>query len=273
MCTAKGDPRGHRRCPGDQTWHVNREASPTFIGDEEQERQTHKPVGLLSMKPSAIRVRRHRAETAIREVDSIRTVHGVAAAAPIGPVLRAELWAIRGSRSTMSLHALASRFEAIARDEDISVEAVAQRHERQTVRPHRMTAGQRLHDLVVGDGHPDYVDDAYLVAAMEPPTNGTPNPAYLRHVRDLAGQEWLLVSNFDGGEPMVWKHDGDAGLKAAAWECLQRCRSVTEDPSAFEEWLDTSDANGGDATSPYGHMSEADFLSQSDHMHLTGGSR
>ncbi|MCP3420334.1 hypothetical protein [Nocardioides pinisoli] len=210
-----------------------------------------------------------RARAYAAEVDAVRTVKGVVAGAPIGPVLRAELWQQRYQGATLSLHALAQRFQAMARDEGVPVEEIAERYATETVRPARQRAGERLANLVVE--RPDWVRPEHLVAAIEPPENGTPNEAYLRAVLDANGREWLLVTSFDGSEPMKWQRD-DAGLKAAAEECLARVRAVTDNPTAYEAWLAEQDATDPDAAeSPWTKsMSDADFLAHSGEggMHL-----
>lgn len=271
MCRAAWEPGGPRRCDGQTRWCVNREGHARFVPDENEERHWFKPVALLSMTPGAIRVRRHRAAAYAREVDAIRTVNGVKRGAAIGPVLREELWGHRHRGACLSLIALASRFQAIAAAEGVPVEQVAARHQSQTVRPHRQTAGQRLHDLVVTDGRPDWVDEDRLVQMVEPVDNGTPNPAYLRVVSDAAGREWVLVSSYDGSEPMCWPND-PAGLKAGAWEALERVRAVKENPDAYDTWLDAHDAHdaGDTNTNPFTQtMTDSDFLANSAGMHLT----
>lgn len=264
MCKAKW--QGGRRCKLRCKYHVNRERHARFTPDAVQERHWFKPTALLSMTKSAIRVRRHRARAYAAEVDAVRTVHGVAAGASIGPVLREELWEQRYQGAMVTQLALADRFLAIAAEEGIDVEEVAERFQKVTVRPARQRAGSRLADLVVE--RPDWVRPEHLVAAIEPPENGTPSPAYLRAVNDAAGEEWLLVTSFDGSEPMVWSRT-EAGLKAAAEETLTRVRLVNENPDAYDEWLATNDANAESGSAPWTQsMTDGDFLAHHDGMHL-----
>lgn len=266
MCRAAYE--GGRRCQGRTHWHVNREGHARFTPDVDQERHWRKPAPLLSMTKGAIRLRRHRASAYAAEVEAVRTIHGVGANAPIGPVLREELWEARYRGAGLTLLTLASRFRAVAAEEGVPVEVVADRHRQQTVRPNRQRAGQRLADLVVADDRPDWVDPERLVRTVEPPNNGTPGPAYLRVVTDLDGREWILVTSFDGSEPMVWPHTA-AGLKAGAWECLERVRAVNEDPAAYDRWLAESEAAEGAVLPPYRQqMDDGDFLAHSDGMHL-----
>lgn len=266
MCESKAD--GGRRCPGNCKYQVNRESSPQWAPDVTQERHTQKPEHLLSMKKGTIAVRRCRAAKKIAEVDAVRTVHGIAPGAPIGPVIREELWAARCQGTALSLHALAARFKAIAADEGISVAQVAARYECEQVKPHRQSAGQRLADLVLDPTRADWVDENYLVQCIEPTENGTPNAIYLRIVKDADEREWLLLTSFDGSEAEVWPNTR-AGLKAAGWEAIQRARAVADDSSAYDSWLSEKDAGPGDGTSPYTQsMTEADFLSHHDEMHL-----
>lgn len=249
---------------------MNRNGHERFVGDPEQERHWHKPVALLSMTSSAIKQRRWRRAKYAAEVDAIRTIKGVKPNAPIGPVLREELWAARAQGAGLSLLALAARFKAIAAEEGVSTEEIAARYEQQQVRPHRQRAGERLAALVVTDGRPDWVDPDYLVQMIEPPENGTPNPAYAAVVRDEAGAEWVLVRSYDGSEPMAWPHD-EAGLKGALSETLDRVRAANQDGS-YQSWLDENNANENDVYSPWNQsMTEADFLANSGAggMHLT----
>lgn len=264
MCRAKIE--GGRRCTGGTRWCVNREGHERFGPDPEQERHWHKPVALLSMTPAAIRTRRSRACAYAAEVDAMRTVHAVRAASPIGPVLREELWAHRYQRAALSLKALAERFRAVAAEEGVPVDEVAARYQKQQVKPHRQRAGERLADLVVDDSRPDWVAPAHLVRMVEPPENGTPNAVYVRALRDLDGTEYLLVTSYDGSEPMAWPHDA-AGLKAAAWEALERARAV--DADAYEAW-EAENGMRQTAAAPYTQgMTDADFLATSEQMHLT----
>lgn len=192
MCKAKHEPNWYR-CPLNTRWCVNRETHESHSPDEQQERHWFKPVALLRMTVNAIKTRRHRAAAYCREVDAIRTVHGVPDGTPIGPVLREELWSQRFHGAALSTVALAERFRAIAADEGVPVEEVAKRYQKGTVRPNRQAAGQRLADLVVK--RPEWVRPEHLVAMIEPPGNGEPNPAYCRVVTDLDGTHAAQTSD------------------------------------------------------------------------------
>jgi hypothetical protein len=220
------------------------------------------------MTVGAIRTRRHRAARYAAEVDAVRTVHGVDRGAPIGPVLREELWAHRYRGAGLTVRALADRFRAIAEEEGVPVDQIADRYDRLQVRPSRQRAGERLADLVVTDGRPDWADPDRLVEMIEPTENGTPNPVYVRVVRDLDGRDWVLVASYDGSEPMVWPSDA-AGRKAAAWEALERVRAVREDPTGYETWLAANGATGSTGTPFTQTMTTGDWLAHTDHMHLT----
>lgn len=223
-----------------------------------------KPTALLSMAKKAVGMRRSRALKKMAEVDAIRTLHGVPDAAPIGPVLREELWQARYMGAGLGLLMLAERQRAIAEDEGVSVEEVAERYQTQTIRPHRQRAGERLSDLILTDGRPDWVDPEHLVRMVEPLDNGTPSPAYVRIVSDLDGTEMVHVSSFDGSEPMAWQHNA-AGLKAAASEALNRVRAAASS-DAYAAW--EAELNEGTGTNPFTQsMSEADFLA-TDAVHL-----
>lgn len=265
MCRAKWE-GGGRRCKGRTKWCVNREGHDRFAPDESQERHWFKPTALLSMTPGAIRLRRHRAMAYAREVDAIRTVHGVAPLAAIGPVLREALWSHRANGAGLSLITLADRFKAIADEEGVSVEEVADRYATQQIKPHRQRAGERLAELVVTDAdRPDWVDEDHLVRMIEPPENGTPNPAYVSIVKDADGAEWVLVRSYDGSEPMAWPNDA-AGLKAGAAEALDRVRAANDSEDYFE-WAQANDVAAG--PNPWTQdMEDADFLAHSDGMHL-----
>lgn len=264
MCRAIVE--GGRRCGGGERWHVNREGHERFAPDTELERHWTRPTHLLSMGPSAVRQRRRRARAYAAEVCAMRDAHGVVADSPIGPVLREELWEHRYRGAALSLIALADRFREVAREEGVPVEEVAERHAKLKVRPARQRAGGRLADLVVERA--EWARPEYLVRAVEPPVNGDVNPAYLRVVRDVDGAEFLLVSSFDGSEPMAWRHT-EAALKAAFWECLARVRAVNEDPTAYDAWLDEQGARGSDTSGPWTQaMNESDFFAHSGGMHL-----
>lgn len=269
MCRAKIE--GGRRCDGGTRWFVNRESHERFAPDPAQERHWHKPPALLSMTANARRTRRCRARKYAAQVEAVRVTHGIAPTAEIGPVRREELWEERAQGAQISHILLSQRFQSIADDEGVPVEVIAARYESLTVRPSRQRAGQRLADLVTPE-RPDWVEPEHLVQAIEPPENGTPNQAYVRVVRDLAGVEWVLVTTYDGSEPMVWPHT-QAGLKASAWEAIQRMRAITSDPDAsdaYEQWLNNNDAAVTGTNAPWTQqMTEHDFLAHSDGMHLT----
>lgn len=269
MCRAIVD--GGRRCDGRTRWFVNRESHDRFVPDEEQERQWHKPPALLSMTANARRTRRCRARAYAAQVEAVRVTHGLPTGEPIGPVLREELWEERARGVQISHIRQAECFQAIAADEGVPVEVISARYENLEVRPSRQREGQRLADLVTPE-RPDWVDPEFLVRAVEPPENRTPNPVYVRAVRDVAGVEWVLVTTYDGSEPMVWPHT-QAGLKAGAWEAIQRIRAINSDADAsdaYEQWLDDNDTATTDAAAPWTQqMSDGDFLAHSDGMHLT----
>lgn len=268
MCRAKWE-NGGRRCRFRETWHVNRESHATFVGDLDEERHWHRPAHLLSMTMGASRMRRKRARDYAAEVHAMRTVNGVTPGAPIGPVLREELWSHRHRGAGLSLLAQAAIFAAVAEEQGVPVERIAERYAAQQITPHRQAAGERLADLVVDPTRPDWVHEEHLVRPIEPSENGTPNPVYLRIVRDLDGTEFALVSSYDGSEPMAYPADA-AGLKAAGWEAIQRARAVEADRTAYEAWLADGDMVTSDASPWTQRMANADFLAQTTDggMHL-----
>lgn len=226
----------------------------------------HRPAAICSMSPAAIRTRRSRHQRRMLEVDAMRTKYGLASDAPLGPVLRQELWAIRRAGTSMQLLTLADTFHVIAADQRITPEEVAAQYEATTVVPTRQRAGEHLADLVDTDGRPEWADPDRLVSSVEPPSNGELNPAYLRIVKDLDDQEFVLVTSYDGSEPMAWPHD-DAGLMAAYAETLDRVRAATES-GAYDEWL-AEEGAPADGPTPYTQsMTDGDFLAHHDGMHL-----
>lgn len=269
MCRSIAE--GGRRCDGREKWCVSREGHARFSPDTGQERHWHRPAPLLSMTAGAISMRRHRARKYGQEVDAVRTVHGVKPHAPVGPVLRESLWEARYRGTTLTTVALAERFRALAAEEGVPVETIAARYEQQQLTPHRQAAGQRLADLVVDPVRPDWVNEDHLVEMIEPLDNGTPSEgAYVRVVRDAEGQEWTLVTSYDGSEPQVWPAT-EAGRKAAAWEALERVRAVQDDRAGYEQWLDETGNRAGDAAPYTQSMFTGDFLSHTGDnagMHL-----
>ena len=166
------------------------------------------------------------------------------------------------------LVAMAERFRAIAAEEGVPVEEIAKRYATEQVRPYRATAGEHLADLVVDPTRPDWVDPDRLVRMVEPWENGTPSQAYVRVVTDLDDKEFVLVTSYDGSEPMAYPNDA-AALKLAASEALARVRAVTEDPTTYEAWLDEQGmADTVDASPWTQDMDASDFLAHSDQMHL-----
>lgn len=265
MCKSKAE--GGRRCAGIECWHVNAESHDRFLPDTEQERHWMRPVALLSMAASAIKVRRSRAKKKAAEVEAMRTVNGIAAHAPIGPVLRAELWEHRYQGAGLSMLILADRFRAVAADEGISVEEVADQYREQQVMPYRQRAGQRLADLVITEDRPDWVDPDRLVRMIEPLENGTPSPVYLVVVKDNddSETEYVMVSSYDGSEPMAWPHT-PAGIKAAAQEALARM-AVAHGTDEYAAWAEANDASETPNPWTQGMASEAEVFA-SGSMHL-----
>lgn len=264
MCRAKYE--GGRRCLNRTHYHVNRESHDRFVPDEEQERHFMKPEPLLSMTEGAINVRRCRARKKAAEVTAMRTIHGLADSAPIGPVIREELWSHRYQGAGLSTVMLADRFRAMAAHEGVPVEEIADRHSKQNVRPHRQRAGERLATLVMTEAdRPDWVDPDYLVSMVSPAENGESAPSYLRIVKDLDDDEFVLVTSYDGSEPMAWKND-PAGLKAGAREALDRLQASKVDDRFHEYEKDNRDS------APVGPwtqtMTDNDFLASSAGMHL-----
>lgn len=268
MCRAQWDDGG-RRCDGRLRpyYRVNREGHDRHGADVEQERHFYLVETYCSKKPDAIRKRRERGNKRAAEVEAIRTIHGLECGAPIGPVRRKQLHVQRYHGASVTYVIYAEQCRLVAEEEGTSPEEVAARHERDVVRPSRQDAGQRIADLIVE--RPEWVDPDHLVRMIEPPENGDPNPSYCRVVTDLDGVEHVLVTSFDGSEPMVWMNTAE-GLYAAAAECLERVRAVNSDRTAYDQWLSENGAGPSAGTwSPYTEQMEtADFLANAEGMHL-----
>ncbi|TGN64232.1 hypothetical protein EXE59_09900 [Nocardioides eburneiflavus] len=259
MCRAKSDPN-YYRCPGLETWCVNKEHHPTFEPDTEQEREFHRPRSLCSTTRNAIRQARKNAKPRIATVCALKTIKGLSAHEEIGLANRYELWADRRATGGLSMPVLADRFRAVAEHEGAPIAEIAARYEREQVIPHRMRAGERLAaDVIPEPDRPEWCDPDRLVQALRPGSNGDVAKAYLWIVKDDEGAEFVLVSSHESGEPMVWPND-EAGLVAAGQEYFARIEAA--------ENLDLN-LNDAEYMNPFTQaMSDADFLALSDGMHL-----